>query len=123
MEDRYEYREQLKNRTKSVSLRVIRLFQSLPKTTEAQIIGKQVIRSGTSCAANYRAACRARSNAEFYSKMSIVIEETDETLFWLVILWESEIIKKELLNNLYNEIEELLKQFMTARKNSKRINT
>lgn len=118
--NRYEYREQLKNRTKQVALRVIRLVQSLPKTSEAQIIGKQIIRSGTSIAANYRAACRARSNAEYHSKISIVIEETDETMFWLEILWESEIVKKDLLDNLYYEIEELLKIFMVSRKNSKK---
>lgn len=73
-----EFRNNLKERTKSFALRIIRLFQALPKSTESSIIGKQLLRSGTS--ANYRAACRARSNAEFFSKISIVIEEADETL-------------------------------------------
>lgn len=75
-----EFRNNLKERTKSFALRIIRLFQALPKSAESSIIGKQLLRSGTSVAANYRAACRARSNAEFFSKISIVIEETDETL-------------------------------------------
>jgi len=79
--DNIEFRERLKERTKDFALRIIRLYQAFPKTTEAQIIGKQILRSGTSIAANYRAACRGRSNAEFYSKISIVIEETDESLF------------------------------------------
>ena len=79
--DNIEFREQLKKRTKNFALRIIRLYQSLPTTMEAQIIGKQLLRFGTSVAANYRAACRGRSNAEFYSKISIVIEETDESLF------------------------------------------
>lgn len=87
--DSIEFREQMKQRTKTFVLRVIRLFQALQKTTEAAVIGKQLLRSGTSVAANYRAACRSRSNAEFYSKISIVIEEADESLFWLEILTEA----------------------------------
>ena len=120
MENKFEYREQLKSRTKLVALRIVKRFQSLPKTTEAQIIGRQIIRSGTSVAANYRADCGARSNAEFYSKMSIVIEETGETLFWLEILWESGIVKKEKDDSLYSEAEELLKIFAVSRKSSKK---
>jgi four helix bundle protein len=116
----FTYRDELKGRTKAIAIRVIKLYQSLPTTGEARIIGKQLLRSATSIAANYRAACRARSNAEFYSKISIVIEETDETMFWLELLWESEIVKKNLLTDLYNEVEEQLKIMMSARKNSKR---
>jgi len=116
----FKYRDELKQRTKLFALRVINLYQSLPKTTEAQIIGKQMLRSATSIAANYRAACRARSNAEYYSKISIVIEETDETMFWLEILWETNIIKQELLQNLYNENEEILKIMVVSRKNSEK---
>lgn len=87
--DAIEFREQMKQRTKTFALRVIRLFQALPKTSEAAVIGKQLLRSATSVAANYRAACRSRSNAEFYSKISIVIVEADESLFWLEILTEA----------------------------------
>ena len=114
----FRYRDELKQRTKLFALRVIKLFKKLPKTTEAQIIGKQLLRSATSVAANYRAACRARSNAEFHSKLSIVIEETDETMFWTELLWEADIVKKELLGNLYQENEEILKIMVTSRKNS-----
>jgi four helix bundle protein len=110
----------LKKRTKLFVLRIIRLYQSLPKTTEAQIIGKQFLRSGTSVGANYRAACRARSNAEYHSKISIVIEEADETMFWMEVLWEANIVKQELLQNLYNENEELLKIMSVSRKNSEK---
>ncbi|MDR0546110.1 MAG: four helix bundle protein [Dysgonamonadaceae bacterium] len=120
MDSKFDYREQLKSRTKAIALRIIRLYRKLPKTGDAQVIGKQTLRSGTSLAANYRAACRARSEAEFFSKLSIVIEETDETMFWLELLWESEIIKKELLKDLYTETEEILKIMSTARKNSKK---
>ena len=115
-----EFREALKLRTKQFALRVIRLYQALPKTTESQIIGKQLLRSATSVAANYRAGCRARSNAEFYSKISIVIEEADECMFWIEILHESGIIKKELIIDLYSENEEILKIMVTSRKNSQK---
>jgi len=116
--EEFNYRDKLKQRTKLFALRVIKLYQSLLKTTEVQIIGKQLLRSATSVASNYRAACRARSNAEYYSKISIVIEETDETMFWLEILWEANIVKQALLQNLYNENEEILKIMVTSRKNS-----
>jgi four helix bundle protein len=73
--------EQLRERTKEFAIRVVRLFRSLPKTEEARIIGKQVLRSSTSVAANYRAVCRARSKAEFVAKIGTVVEEADETVF------------------------------------------
>ena len=114
----FKYRDELRQRTKLFALRVIKLYQSMPKTTEAQIIGKQLLRSATSVGANYRSACRARSSAEFYSKISIVIEETDESMFWIEILWEANIIKQELLQNLYNEGEEILKIMVVSRQNS-----
>ena len=116
----FEFRENLKLRTKQFALRIIHLCQSLPQTTESYIIRKQVLRSGAAVAANYRAACRARSNAEFFSKISIVIEEVDETMFWLELLQESGIVKSELLQNLYQENEEILKIMVTARVKSKK---
>ena len=103
--DAIEFREQLKRRSKAFALRVIRLYQSLSNNTESQIIGKQLLRSATSVAANYRAACRSRSNAQFYSKISIVIEEADESLFWLEMLTEAGIVKAELLVELRRENE------------------
>ena len=78
--------EELQERTRRFALRVIKLYRSLPKTDEARILGKQVLRSGTSIGANYRAACRARSRAEFVAKLGIVLEEADETAFWLELM-------------------------------------
>jgi four helix bundle protein len=79
----------LLKRTKNFALDNIRFFKSLPKTDEARIIGKQLLRSSTSVASNYRAACRSRSRQEFYAKICIVVEESDETLFWLELLADS----------------------------------
>lgn len=73
--------EELKKRTKQFALRVVRMFRALPKTEEARVLGKQVLRSATSVAANYRSACRARSRAEFVAKIGVVVEEIDETTF------------------------------------------
>ncbi len=78
--------EELKYRSKQFAIRIVKLFRSLPKTDEARIIDKQVLRSGTSIAANYRAVCRARSRAEFIAKIGIVLEEADETVLWLELL-------------------------------------
>lgn len=73
--------EELKKRSKAFAIRIVKVFRSLPKTEDARIIGRQVLRSGTSVAANYRAVCRARSKAEFISKIGVVVEEADETVF------------------------------------------
>ena len=78
--------EELKKRTKQFAIRIIKLFRSLPRTEEARVIGKQMLRSGTSVAANYRAVCRARSRAEFIAKVGVVVEESDETVLWLELL-------------------------------------
>jgi four helix bundle protein len=110
---------QLLQRTKTFALQVIRFFQSLPKTDEAKILGKQLLRAGNSVAANYRAACRSRSDQEFYSKLCIVVEESDETLFWLELIKESGISETEQLNNLMKEAEELLHIFSASRKTVK----
>ena len=113
-----EYREQMKSRLKTFALRIIKLYQHLPQSDEARIIGKQLLRSGTSVAANYRAACRARSDREFFSKLSIVTEEADETLFWLEILVEAEIMPENKLSSLMNESTEILKIIAVSRKNA-----
>ena len=99
--------DNLKLRSKRFSLRVIKLVDSLPKTLSAQTIGKQLIRSGTSVAANYRAACRARSNADFISKMGIVEEETDESAFWIELLVDAGIINMNLVSELLDEASQL----------------
>jgi four helix bundle protein len=111
--------EQLKIRSKQFALNVIKLFQRLPKSDESKIIGKQLLRSSTSVAANYRAVCRARSQDEFYAKLCIVVEESDESLFWLEIIKESGIYGSPELNKLMQESEELLKIFSSSRKTAK----
>src|SRR5437588_2854434 len=90
----------LQDRTKKFAIRVIKAFARLPKDEAARIIGKQFLRSGTSLAANYRAACRARSAADFISKISVVSEEADETLFWLELLIDSELITSKKVESL-----------------------
>ena len=80
--------EELRARTKDFAIRIVRLYRALPKSTDAQVLGKQLLRSGTSVAANYRAACRGRSRAEWLAKIGIVVEEADETFFWLEMLSE-----------------------------------
>lgn len=110
------FAEQLRTRTKQFTVDIITLYQQLPRTTEAQIIGKQLLRSGSSVGANYRAVCRARSKADFYAKVSIVIEEADESLFWMEILIETKIIKQEILNSLMDECKQILKILSAARK-------
>lgn len=113
-----EFKEEMKSRLKLFALRIIKLYQSLPHSGEAQIIGKQLLRSATSVAANYRAACRARSGNEFFSKMSIVVEEADETLFWLELIAEAHIFPATKLEDIMKESEEILKIVATARKNA-----
>ena len=81
--------EAMKERTKQFAIRTVAVTQSLPRSREGDVVGKQLLRSGTAVAANYRAVCRARSKAEFISKMSIVVEEADETVFWLELLGDT----------------------------------
>ena len=116
MEKDFAFREMMQQRTKQFALRIIKLYQALPKTVEAQVIGKQILRAGTSVGSNYRAACRARSLKEFYSKLSIVIEEADESMFWMELLIESGIVKASLLQDLFNETEEIIRILVAARK-------
>ena len=108
--------EQMKTRTKQFSLRIVRLFQAMPKTDESRIIGRQVLRSGTSVGANYRAACRARSDKEFLAKIGIVVEEADETAFWLDLLIEADVITATKLGNLLQETNELLAIFAATQR-------
>src|SRR5436190_20061016 len=89
---RIERARELQDRTKKFALRIMVAFSRLPKLEEARVLGRQFLRSGTSVAANYRAACRARSAADFISKINNVAEEADETLFWLELLVEANLI-------------------------------
>jgi four helix bundle protein len=105
--DRTAEQFDLKKRSRSFALRIIRLVESLPKSLTAKTIGGQLIRSGTSVAANYRAACRSRSNADFIAKMGIVEEETDESVFWIEMLIDTGLIKVELVADLLDEGNQL----------------
>ena len=110
----------LQNTTKMFAVRIIKAFARLPKDEAVRVIGRQFLRSGTSLAADYRAACRARSAADFISKISVVVEETDETLFWFELLVESELPKKNLVDPLMKECQELLKIFSASLATAKR---
>jgi four helix bundle protein len=100
--------EELKQRTRQFALRVIRLSGALPRTRSADVIARQLIKAGTSVGANYRAACRARSSADFIAKMSIVEEEADETVYWMEIIADAALMKRRLLEPLLKEAHELL---------------
>jgi four helix bundle protein len=112
--DRLNQAKQLQERTKKFAVRIINAFTRFPKSEAAHIIGRQFLRSGTSLAANYRAACRARSGPDFISKIAIVTEETDETLFWLELLVESKLVSAQLVEPLMAECVELLKIFSAS---------
>lgn len=111
--------EQLRNRTKQFAIRIVKLYRALPKSGEARVIGNQILRSGTSVAANYRAVCRARSRAEFIAKMGIVVEEADETVFWLELLVDTGIVAANKLEELNKEANELLAMFASAQRTAK----
>jgi four helix bundle protein len=113
---RIEFAEMFKKRTKKFVVDNIQLFKSLPKTEEAKIIGRQLLRSSSSVGANYRAACRARSQAEFHAKLSIVVEEADESVFWMEVLVEAEIIKLSDIVVLIDEANQILKIVSASRK-------
>ena len=100
--------EALKLRTKQFAIRIVGVVRSLPRTREGDVIGKQLLRCGTAVAANYRAVCRARSKAEFISKISIVVVEADEVVFWLELLADTAVVPAEKLSRLLTEANELL---------------
>ena len=112
----------LKERTKKFALRVMRVVRSLPQRAEARVIGHQLLRSGTSVAANYRAVCRARSRPEFLAKLAIVVEEADESAFWLELLVDGGLVHEAKLRDLRSEANQLVAIFnasrTTARKGS-----
>ena len=111
--------DELRKRTKGFAIRIVNVFRSLPRSPDAQTLGKQLLRSGTSVAANYRAVCRARSKAEFISKLGIVIEEADETVFWLELMRETGIISVDRTDDLLKEANELLAIFGASLRTSK----
>jgi four helix bundle protein len=99
---------EMKARTKSFALRIIKLVEALPSNRTADVVGKQLVRSGTSVGANYRAACRAKSNADFMAKMGTVEEEADESAFWLEVIVESGLMKEELVKDLLDEADQIV---------------
>jgi four helix bundle protein len=114
--ERIDFAEVFKKRTKKFVVDNIKFFRTLPKTEEAKIIGRQLLRSSSSVGSNYRAACRARSKAEFHSKLSTVVEEADESVFWMEVLIEAEIVNKESITYLLQEGNEILKIASASRK-------
>lgn len=111
--------QQLRQRTKAFALRIIRMSQLIPRTREANVIGGQILRSATGIAANYRAVGLARSKAEFIAKLGVVLEEADETVFWLELLADSGIVKPTKLSELLSEANQLVLIFSASRKTAK----
>ncbi|MGE5111928.1 MAG: four helix bundle protein [Acidobacteriaceae bacterium] len=111
--------EELRRRTKTFAIDTIRLFRSLPLRTDAQVVGKQLLRSATSVAANCRASQRARSHTEFLAKLGVVLEEADESVFWLEVLTEAEIVPPERAQALCAEARQLLAIFAASQKTAR----
>ncbi|HSA92640.1 MAG TPA: four helix bundle protein [Terriglobales bacterium] len=112
--------EELKQRTKKFAIRIVNLYRSLPARDDARTMGRQLLRSGTSVAANYRAVCRARSRPDFVSKMGVVVEEADETVFWLELLVDTGIVPAKRMDGLLREANELLAIFAASHHTLKR---
>lgn len=111
--------DDLMQRTKKYALRIIRLYSALPKSTESQVLGKQVLRSGTSIGAHYREANRAKSDADFINKMETALQELDETNYWLELIVEAEIFNEQKVSPLIQETNELNAIFTTIVKKIK----
>lgn len=110
----------LRDRTKRFALQIVRMFAALPKTVEAQVIGKQILRSGTSVGANYREAYRGRSRAEFVAKIGDSLKELEETAYWLELLTDAGIVHESKLKGLRIECGELIAIFVTIIKSTKK---
>lgn len=115
-----DFAEEMKQRTRRFGVRVYRVVESLPARSTAGILGKQLLRCGTSVGANYRAACRGRSPAEFRAKLGIVEEECDEAIYWLELLIETGLLPSERLDDLIGEANEILAIIVTSINTSKR---
>src|SRR6266481_5914985 len=109
---------ELKERTKQFALRILKLVAALPRSIEGRSVANQLVRCGTSVAANYRATCRARSKAEFVAKMGVVLEEADETQLWLELIIEGRLLPSKRVQPLLNEANELVAIFVTSRKSA-----
>ena len=119
MKDEGKKRQDMVRRTKQFALLIVRLYSNLPKSTVAQVLGRQVLRSGTSVGAHYREACRAKSNADFISKMEGALQELDETAYWLELLLDSETIMAAQAQVLMAEANELISIFVSVVKSVK----
>ncbi len=113
-------KEELKVRTKSFALRVMKLVEHLPNNNKGWVLGDQLLRSGTSVAANYRAACRSRSRAEFIAKLGTALEEADESALWMELITEAGMIPLQRVEPLLTEANELTAIFFTARRSAQR---
>src|SRR4051794_33334479 len=111
--------QDLKAGTKAFALRIIKLYTALPHSTEAQVLGKQILRSGTSVGAHYHEACRAKSDADFINKIEGGLQELDETTYWIDLISAANIFPEERLGPLRNEAEELISMFVTMVKHVK----
>jgi len=112
-------REEMKSRTKAYANRVVKLSAALPTNWIAQVLGKQLLRSGTSVGANYRAVCRAKSNADFINKLRVVVEECDESLFWMELLVDNGLVKPARLGDLMQEGNEILAIVVSSAKTAR----
>ncbi len=111
--------KEMLQRTKAFALRIMKLVDALPKTTAGRAIGRQLVRSGTSVPANYRAACRGRSRAEFIAKLGIVEEEADESGLWLELIMEGGLLKEKLVKELHREAGEITAIVSASRKTAR----
>jgi len=112
--------EELRDRTKAFAIRIVKLYRLLPRTADSQIGGKQLLRCGTSVAANYRAACRGRSRAEWIAKIGLVVEEADETVFWLEMLSDCGIVSSHRCEDILKEARELSAIFTATQHTARR---
>ena len=111
---------ELRERTKRFAIDIISFSSSLPRTEEARVIRRQVIKSGTAIGANYRAVCRPRSNRDFIAKLGVVIEEADDTAYWLEILVDAKLVRPNAAQGLRREVDELIRIFVTSRITARR---
>ena len=110
---------ELARRTKAFALRIVRLVASLPKSREADVLGRQLLRAGTSVGANYREARRGRSKADFAAKIGVCLQEADESSYWLELLAESKIVRADLLRDLQKEAGQLTAIFAASAKTAR----
>jgi len=110
----------LRDKTRHLAIEIIKLVESLPRSRTADVLGKQILRSGTSVGANYRAACRAKSRADFISKMGIVEEEADETLYWLELLLETKLVTQNQVQYLMTEANDIIAMVVSSIKTARR---